>query len=74
VATEDDDIELARVLSEISYPCGRDEVLRRARLGGAGDAVLSRLELLPSRVYGGADEALMFAADSERDLSGDQPT
>lgn len=73
VARADEDVELSRALSEISYPCGKDELLRLARGGGAGEAVLSRLDLLPDRIYEGADEALMFAEDSERNLSGEQP-
>lgn len=72
MAREDDDVELGRALSEMSYPCGKDELLRLARINGADEAVLSRLDLLPDRVYEGADEALMFADDSERNLSGER--
>lgn len=71
---EDDYIELGRVLSEISYPCDRDELLRRARSNGTDDQVLSRLDLLPDRIYEGADEALMFADDSEQYQSGEPLT
>ncbi len=53
-------------LSEISYPCGKDELLRRARINGTDEDLLARLNLLPDRLYEGADEALMFADDSER--------
>ena len=71
MAREDDYIELERALSEISYPCGKDELLRRARINGADEDVLARLNLLPDRLYEGADEALMFADDSERYQSGE---
>lgn len=71
VAREDDYIELGRTLSEVSYPCGKDELLRRARINGTEEDLLARLNLLPDRLYEGADEALMFADDSERDQSGE---
>jgi len=71
VAREDDYIELERALSEISYPCGKDELLRRSRINGADEDVLARLNLLPDRLYEGADEALMFADDSDRYQSGE---
>jgi hypothetical protein len=72
--TDEGEIELERVLSAISYPCDKAELLRRARADSTDDEVLARLELLPDRIYEGADEALMFADDSERYQSGDPLT
>jgi hypothetical protein len=67
VARQDDNIELGRALSEISYPCDKIELLRRARLNGTTEELMTRLDMLPERVYGGADEAVMFVDDAEQD-------
>ncbi|QWF82689.1 DUF2795 domain-containing protein [Amycolatopsis sp. CA-230715] len=38
-------------LTDVEYPCRRDEILRRAAANGAGDNVLGRLSTLPERDY-----------------------
>lgn len=38
-------------LTDVDYPCGRGEILRRAAANGAGDTVLGRLSTLPERDY-----------------------
>jgi hypothetical protein len=77
--TEEDDraelrVELGRALSAVTYPCGRAELLDQLRENGIDDKALSRLDVLPDRVYEGPDEALMFADDSERYESGESLT
>lgn len=39
--------DLAQHLTEVEYPCGREELLRRAAAAGGGDPVLGRLGGLP---------------------------
>lgn len=43
--------ELARLLTGVSYPVGRDEVLAAAFENGADEATLERLEQLPEGSY-----------------------
>ncbi|RSM53585.1 hypothetical protein DMH03_37980 [Amycolatopsis sp. WAC 01376] len=38
-------------LTEATYPCGRDELLRAAAAAGAGDDVLGPLGALPAQDY-----------------------
>jgi hypothetical protein len=38
-------------LAGVRYPCGRDELLRRAAANGGGDEVLGHLGRLPERDY-----------------------
>ncbi|MGW4488352.1 DUF2795 domain-containing protein [Amycolatopsis sp. NPDC004368] len=42
-------------LTEVEYPCGRDELLRRAAAQGAGDQVIGHLGKLPEQEYADAD-------------------
>jgi len=42
-----DRTDLEQHLSETEYPCGRDELLRRAAAAGGGDSVLGSLGGLP---------------------------
>ncbi|WP_328610432.1 DUF2795 domain-containing protein [Amycolatopsis sp. NBC_00345] len=47
---------LAHHLAEVEYPCGREELLRRAAAAGGGDALLGPLGALPPGVdYAGLD-------------------
>jgi Protein of unknown function (DUF2795) len=39
--------DLAEHLAEVEYPCGRDELLRRAAAAGCGDSILGPLGGLP---------------------------
>jgi hypothetical protein len=39
---------LTRHLSDVQYPCGREELLRRAAAAGGGDNVLGLLGNLPA--------------------------
>ena len=45
--TQPDRETLDRHLGDVRYPCGRDELLRRAAAAGGGDAVLGALGGLP---------------------------
>ncbi|WP_410663987.1 DUF2795 domain-containing protein [Amycolatopsis sp. lyj-84] len=42
-------------LTEVDYPCGRDELLRAAAAAGAGDDVLGPLGALPASDYADGD-------------------
>jgi hypothetical protein len=44
-------IEIEDYLHDVEYPCGRDELLRRAAANGAGDNVVGHLGALPERDY-----------------------
>jgi hypothetical protein len=46
-------IDLRDYIADVRYPCGRDEILRRAAARGAGDDVLGRLGALPDQDYDG---------------------
>jgi hypothetical protein len=44
---DSDRTSLEQHLAETEYPCGRDELLRRAAAAGGGDSVLGSLGGLP---------------------------
>ncbi len=65
-------IDLRDYLADVEYPCGRDELLRRAAAHGAGDNVLGRIGTLPERDYDGIDavnELLGQDLSPDRDAS-----
>jgi hypothetical protein len=47
--------EVRDYLTEVEYPCGRDELLRRAAARGAGDQIIGHLGTLPEQEYADAD-------------------
>ncbi|MEV8607112.1 DUF2795 domain-containing protein [Amycolatopsis sp. NPDC051373] len=42
-------------LTDVEYPCGREELLRCATAHGAGDQIIGRLGTLPEQEYADAD-------------------
>ncbi len=47
--------DVREYLTDVKYPCGRDELLRRATARGAGEDVLGHLGKLPDQHYDNAD-------------------
>ena len=47
--------DVREYLSDVEYPCERDELLRRAAAQGAGEDVLGHLGKLPEQHYDNAD-------------------
>ncbi|HWD02089.1 MAG TPA: DUF2795 domain-containing protein [Amycolatopsis sp.] len=47
--------DLSDYLVEVEYPCGRDELLRRAAARGAGDEIIGHLGTLPEQEYADAE-------------------
>ncbi|MGW4397973.1 DUF2795 domain-containing protein [Amycolatopsis nivea] len=43
--------DVREYLTEVEYPCERDELLRRAAAKGAGDDVIGHLGKLPEQRY-----------------------
>jgi hypothetical protein len=43
--------DLENYLADVEYPCGREELLRRATANGAGDDIVGHLGTLPPRDY-----------------------
>lgn len=52
------DDRLRALLSDVSFPCGRAELLRHAAAGGADDDVLGHLAALPEHRYPGLDDVI----------------
>ncbi|MEV6907833.1 DUF2795 domain-containing protein [Amycolatopsis sp. NPDC051071] len=51
-------------LDDVRYPCGRDELLRRAAAQGAGDDVLGHVGKLPEREYDRAETVHRLLAET----------
>lgn len=47
------DVEFARRLSEVNYPCSRDDLIAAVRTMPPNPSVLARLDAVPDRVYEG---------------------
>lgn len=50
--------EVQKALGGVSYPAGRDELVRHAEGGGAGDEVVELLRGMDEREYSGPDQVM----------------
>jgi hypothetical protein len=57
---------LTRHLADAEYPCGREELLRRAAAAGGGDAVLGPLGNLPADASYRSFDDVCAAVDAGR--------
>ena len=50
--------DVQRHLGGMEYPASKSDLVEQARASGADDEVISRLESMPDREYGGPDEVM----------------